>query len=31
MKEKKLASEVVIVSVGPKGATEQIRQALAMV
>jgi electron transfer flavoprotein beta subunit len=30
MKEKKSASEVVVVSVGPKGAAEQIRQALAM-
>jgi electron transfer flavoprotein beta subunit len=30
MKEKGSASEVVVVSIGPKGSSEQIRQALAM-
>ena len=31
LKEKGAASEVVVVSVGPKGAQEQIRTALALV
>ena len=30
MKEKKLASEIVVVSVGPKQSVETIRTALAM-